>query len=94
MPGFLDKAKKKLGDVGEKAKDLAADNREKIEAAVDKTTTFVDKKTKGKHHDKLEKVADKTRAQLDKLDDDEPETPGAANDAPSADTTPPADESR
>lgn len=71
MPGFLDKAKKALGDVGEKAKDLATDNREKIESAVDKTTTFVDKKTKGKHHDKLEKVADKTRAQLDKLDDGE-----------------------
>jgi len=94
MPGFLDKAKKALGDVGEKAKGVAADNREKIESAVDKTTTFVDKKTKGKHHDKLEKVADKTRSQLDKLDDDESDTAGDANDAPSTDTTPPTDEAR
>lgn len=89
MPGFLDKAKQKLGDVGDKAKGLAADNREKIESAVDKTTTFVDKKTKGKHHEKLERVSGKAKAKLEALDD-EP----AADTPPTSPTDDTTDESR
>jgi hypothetical protein len=38
------------------AKKFAMKNKEKIAAGVDKATDVIDKKTKGKYHDKLEKV--------------------------------------
>jgi MT0933-like antitoxin protein len=38
------------------AKKFAMKNKEKIAAGVDKATDVIDKKTKGKHHDKLEKA--------------------------------------
>jgi hypothetical protein len=38
------------------AKKFAMKNKEKIAAGVDKATDAIDKKTKGKYHEKLEKV--------------------------------------
>ena len=40
------------------AKKFAMKNKEKIAAGVDKATDAIDKKTQGKHHDKLAKVDD------------------------------------
>jgi len=39
-----------------KAKKLALDNKDKVAESVNKATDFVDKKTGGKHTDKLKKV--------------------------------------
>jgi hypothetical protein len=42
----------------DKAKSLAKKNADKIAGGVDKATDAIDKKTGGKHHDKLKKVDD------------------------------------
>ena len=60
--------------IKDKAKDLAESSGDKIAAGVDKATDFIDDKTKGKFHDKLEKV-DGLAQKLDKTDD------GAADEA-------------
>ncbi|MCB0995546.1 MAG: antitoxin [Acidimicrobiales bacterium] len=54
--------------IKDKAKDLAESSGDKIAAGVDKATDFIDDKTKGKFHDKLEKV-DGLAQKLDKTDD-------------------------
>ena len=59
----------------QKAKSVADKNGDKIAAGVGKATDFVDKKTKGKHHDKLEKIDD-LAAKLDKTKDDPAAKPG------------------
>jgi hypothetical protein len=55
----------KLGKLAKMAKDVADKQGDKIAAAVDKTTDLVDKKTKGKFSDKLDKVDGMART-LDK----------------------------
>ena len=71
-----------LGKLAKKAKDIADKQGDKIAKAVDKTTDVVDKKTKGKYTDKLDKVdglakkLDKT-AKPDADADDAGETPTA-----------------
>jgi hypothetical protein len=90
MPGFLDKVKKTVGGSAEKAKDLAAKNSDKITGAVDKATDFVDKKTKGKYSEKLQKVDDAAHRAVDKLDGAEDDA--AASDAPEAAAQPVEDE--
>ncbi len=42
----------------DKAKRLAVKNKEKIADTVDKATDAIDKRTGGKHHDKLRKLDD------------------------------------
>ena len=59
-----------LGKLAKKAKSLVDKNGDKIATGVGKATDFVDKKTKGKHHDKLEKIDDMA-AKLDKSKDDD-----------------------
>ena len=59
-----------LGKLAQKAKNLVDKNGDKIATGVGKATDFVDKKTKGKHHDKLEKIDDMA-AKLDKSKDDD-----------------------
>ena len=54
-----------FGKLAQKAKAVVDKNSDKIAAGVDKATDFVDKKTKGKLHDKLEKV-DNLASKLDK----------------------------
>ncbi|CPR11553.1 Antitoxin/MT0933 [Mycobacterium bohemicum DSM 44277] len=48
--GFLDKAK-----------DLLAQNADKVETAIDKAGEFVDDKTQGKYSDTLQKVAEQAK---------------------------------
>ena len=59
--GFLDKAKAGLT----KAVDQHGD---KIAKGVDQAAAMVDKKTGGKHHDKLEQASEKAKDGLDSLD--------------------------
>lgn len=60
-----------------KAKQVTDKNGDKIAAGVGKATDFVDKKTKGKHHDKLAKLDD-LAAKLDKTKGGGDATPPAA----------------
>ena len=72
------------------AKKFAMKNKEKIAAGVDKATDVIDKKTKGKHHDKLVKV-DAAAAKFGgkpkdaTTDNTEAPEPQAATPAPAAD---------
>lgn len=59
--GFLDKAKGRLS----KAVDQHGD---KISTGIDKAAALADKKTGGKHHDKIAKAQVKGKDALDKLD--------------------------
>jgi hypothetical protein len=54
--GFLDKAK-----------DLLAQNADKVDAAIDKAGDLVDEKTKNKHADTVDKVQDAAKRAVDKL---------------------------
>jgi len=54
--GFLDKAKK-----------LVAKNDEQVKKAIDKAAELADKRTKGKHHDKIEDVAEKASKAVEDL---------------------------
>ena len=56
-----------LGKLAKKAKDLADKNSDKLASAVNKATDVVDKKTKGKYSDKLERI-DEAARKLDKTD--------------------------
>jgi hypothetical protein len=57
--GFLDKLRRNAGPLAERAKDAVADNAEKVDAGIDKVADTVDGRTKGKHSDKIDSVADK-----------------------------------
>ena len=65
-----------IGKFAKKAKDLVDKRGDKIAAGVDKATDFVDKKSKGKYHDKLEKV-DQMAQKLDKKQQAAPAAEGA-----------------
>ena len=65
-----------LGKLAKKAKAVVDKSGDKIAAGVDKATDVVDKKTKGKYHDKLEKI-DAAAEKLDKTKKDEDEGPAA-----------------
>jgi antitoxin protein of toxin-antitoxin system len=52
--GFLDKAK-----------DLLAQNADKVETAIDKAGEFVDDKTQGKYSDTIHKVAEEAKKAAD-----------------------------
>ena len=67
--GFLDDAKKKLEDAVDKHGD-------KIGQGLDKAAGFVDEKTGGKYHDKIEGGAGKAKDALDKLDGRNDDIPG------------------
>lgn len=58
-----------IAKLAQKARSVVDKNGDKIAAGVGKATDFVDKKTNGKHHDKLEKL-DGLAAKLDKTKGD------------------------
>jgi hypothetical protein len=60
-----------IGRLAKRAKKVMEKQGDKIAGGVDKATDFVDKKSKGKYHDKLEKV-DELAQKLDKAKKDEP----------------------
>ena len=60
--GFADNLKGMVN----KGKDLAAENSDKIDGAVDKAGDFIDNKTGGKYADKVDKVQDAAKNAVDK----------------------------
>ena len=58
-----------LGKLTKQVKSVVDKKGDKIAAGVNKATDFVDKKTKGKFHDKLERLDDMAE-KLDKNKDD------------------------
>ena len=60
--GFADNLKGMVN----KGKDLAAENSDKIDGAVDKAGDFIDNKTGGKYSDKIDKVQDAAKKAVDK----------------------------
>ena len=56
-----------IGKLAKRAKDVIDKRGDKIAGGIDKATDFVDKKSKGKFHDKLEKV-DELAKKLDKTE--------------------------
>ena len=57
-----------LGDMVDKAKDLAGDNKDKVKEGIDKAGDFVDEKTGGEHTDKIEQGEDAAKDFVDGLD--------------------------
>ena len=74
-----------FGKLAKKAKGIADKQGDKIASAVDKATDVVDKKTKGKYSDKLDKL-DAAAQKLDKTKKDAGEEGDAAGGA-SGDST-------
>lgn len=76
----------------DKAKSLAEKNKAKIAEGVNKATDAIDKKTGGKHHDKLRKIDDAAKKYAGTAADDDPANGAAdAGGAADADGAPPAD---
>ena len=76
--GFLDKFK--LDKVKKAATDAVDKHGDKITQGLDKAGEIADKKTGGKHHDKIETAKSKTEDALEKLDgknDDLPDKPAS-----------------
>ena len=70
-----------LGKLAKKVKGVVDTKGDKIAAGVGKATDFVDKKTKGKYADKLQKVDDLAE-KLDKTKGGDPPGPAAAGEPP------------
>ncbi|MFQ5554268.1 MAG: antitoxin [Acidimicrobiia bacterium] len=62
--GFLDKFKKKAGD-------LAEEHGDKIDGAIDKVADVVDDKTGGKYSDKIDSGAEAAKDAVEGLADDD-----------------------
>jgi hypothetical protein len=77
--GLLDRLKKTASDVKGKAQDLADEHGDKVKDNIDKAGDFVQKKTKHKHDDKVDKGVDLAKGAVDKL--------AAEDDAGSDDTS-------
>jgi hypothetical protein len=60
-----------IGDFVDKAKDLAAENEEAVEGAIDKAADMIDEKTDGKYSDQVDKGAEAAKDFVEGLGDDE-----------------------
>jgi hypothetical protein len=66
--GILDRLKGQASGIKQKATEVVDKNSDKIHAGIDKAGDFVDKKTKGKYSEKIEKAKGAAEKGLDKLD--------------------------
>lgn len=82
--GLLDKLKKTASQVKDKADDLAEQHGDKVKQGLDKAGGFVDKKTKGKHSEKIENVVGKAKKTVDNLAE-----PESGEQKPDSASTPP-----
>ncbi len=71
--GFGDKLKQ----MGDKAKEAAAERREQISEAVENAAVLADQKTHGKYTDKIAKATEKTEAYVERLTAQETARPDA-----------------
>lgn len=68
-----------------KAKDMLSKNADKVDTAINKAGDMVDKKTQGKYADKVNKVQDAARTQLNKnTPPNSPPPPAAPNNPPNS----------
>jgi len=61
--GFSDRLK----ELGDRAKNAAADNKDRISSAVESAGAIADQRTGGKYSDKIAKATEKTGAIVDRL---------------------------
>ena len=73
----------KLKNLAKQAQDSAAEHREQLQGAVEAATVVADRKTKGRHTDKIAKMGQKASGALDRLGDHDDTAPaGQAAAAP------------
>ena len=88
----LDKKAKELQEAAtaaarqarERAGDLTAQNREKIDGYVEKAATTIDTKTEGKYADKVAKAKETVAKGVDKVAEGSPSTPRSTSTPPPA----------
>jgi uncharacterized protein YjbJ (UPF0337 family) len=87
---FLDKAKQAIGQAKDRAGHLAGQHADKIEQAIDKGGSYLDKRTGGKYSDKIEKAGDSAKSAASNLADQhhEAEQPRSSTKAPEAPAAP------
>jgi hypothetical protein len=76
--GFADKLKQ----LGDKAKDAAAEHKDQISQAVETAGSIADRRTRGKYSDKIAKATSKTGAYVDRLAPQDGEGETSAQAAP------------
>ncbi len=59
-----------LGDFVDKAKDLAAENKDKVEDGIEKAGDFIDEKTGGKYADQVDKGQEAAEDFVEGLEED------------------------
>jgi ElaB/YqjD/DUF883 family membrane-anchored ribosome-binding protein len=72
----------KLKDLGEKAKETAAEHKDQIQAAVEKAEAAADKQTGGQYHEQIVKAGEKVQTYVENLNP--AQSSEAAGEAPSA----------
>ena len=72
-----------------RAGELAHEHRGDIERLIDRAANAVDRRTEGRHADKISKVRGSLERGVDKIADQRPETPGEPG--PDVPPTPPTD---
>lgn len=65
---MFDKIKGQVSANADKIQEQVAANSDKIKAGVDKVADTIDEKTGGKYADKVDRVQDLAKEQVDKLD--------------------------
>lgn len=70
---MFDKVKEQVSANADKIKDQVSANADKIKAGVDKAADKIDEKTGNKYADKVDRVQDLAKEQVDKLDKDQPQ---------------------
>lgn len=58
-----------VGDFVDKAKDMAAENKDKVKEGIDKAGDLVDDKTGGEHSEHVDKGQEAAKDYVDKLDE-------------------------
>ncbi|MGD2060491.1 MAG: antitoxin [Acidimicrobiia bacterium] len=59
-----------VGDFVEKAKDLAADNKDKVKEGIDEAGDMIDEKTGGEHAEHVDKAQDPANDYVENLDEE------------------------
>jgi ElaB/YqjD/DUF883 family membrane-anchored ribosome-binding protein len=81
----------KLKDLGEKAKETAAEHKDQIRTAVEKAEAAADQQTGGRYHEQIAQAGEKVQAYVEKLDPaqgDAGTKEGGSPEAPPAGTPP------
>jgi hypothetical protein len=71
----------KFKDLAKQAQDSVAEHKEQLQGAVDAVSVAADRKTKGRHTDKIARMGQKATDALDRLGDDDEAAGAAAGEA-------------